>query len=133
MNLTEIITLRQNVLSRTLAGCVAIDPLYTIPKLEKLQEGALTDVKARRFVDVVKSRQKELEGLTPEEQSKIIVHIASENHILSEYMQWITLPYNIYQDAPTAIKELQSLVITKNTIIGLQSWIRDQEAYINGR
>jgi hypothetical protein len=133
MNLTDAISLRSNELSRILAGCVAIDPLWTLPKLEKLHTGALTDIQADRFIETVKGHQNELEGASVEVQCKLMARIACENRLHSEYMQWITLPYCLYQDAPTAIKELQSLTITKHTINGLQGWIRDQEAYINAR
>ena len=132
MNLTEAITLRQNLLCRTLAGCVAIDPLWTLPKLEKLQEGAFTDLQAVRFIQAVKAQQNKLEGATEEDQCKLMAHIACENHLQSEYMKWITLPINLYRDAPAAVKELMALTVTKSTLLNLQSWIKETEGFING-
>jgi hypothetical protein len=125
MNLTDAITTRQNFLSRILAGATVIDPLWTLPRLEKLQDGAVTDLQARRYIELVKAQQNKLEGATVEQQCRIVARIACENHLAIEYMQWITLPYNIYQDVPAAIKELKALVITQNTITGLQDWIKD--------
>jgi hypothetical protein len=132
MNLTEAINLRQNFLCRTLAGATALDPLWTLPKLEKLQDGAITDQQAANFIQAVKARQSELDGMTIEEQCKFMAHIGCELHLQSEYMKWINLPENLYKDAPAAIKELMALTITKSTLKNLQSWIKETEDYING-
>lgn len=127
MNLDDACRLRSNELTRILAGCVGINPVWTLPKLEKLKEDAFTDINAYRFILAVKEKMPELLTTDDNMQSKIVVQVASKNNLLSDFLLWITTPTNLYRDAPAAIKELQALAVTQNTIIGLQDWIKTCE------
>ena len=127
MNLQEAITTRQNYLSRSLAGCCAIDPLWVLTEMENIPDGLITDLQARRYISAVAARRNDLEGKDPDEQSRLVVRIASELHLLPEYLKWITIPFCLYDDAPAAILELKKLAITKEAVAGLQDWIREIE------
>jgi hypothetical protein len=133
MNLTDICRLRANEISRELAGCVGIDPLWTLSKLERLQPQALSDELARRFILGVKEKLIELQTATPDQQAEIVVQIASDNNLLMDYISWITIPRNLYQDVPAAIHELQALAITLHEMENLLDWIKAREEYVNGR
>ena len=127
MNLDEVCQLRSNALCRELAGCLAIDPLFVLPLLDRLKSEAFTDTQAKIFIEAVRENVPELQAANPDEQATIVVHIASENNLLSDYCSWIIMPKNLYRDAPSAIKELKSLAITQNTLAGLAEWIGDLE------
>jgi hypothetical protein len=133
MNLTDACRLKSNELCRILAGCTAIDPSWTLSKLERLQPQALSDEKARRFILGVKEKLIELQAATPDHQAEIVVQVASDNNLLMDYISWITTPRNLYQDVPTAIRELQALAITLHEIENLKDWIKAREEYVNGR
>jgi hypothetical protein len=127
MNLDDACLLRSNELTRILAGSLAIDPIFVMPLIEKLKLEALTDINSRRFIEAIKDKLQLLQDATIDEQAEIVVHIANELHLLLEYIEWIILPVNLYQDAPAAITELQKLAITHNTINGLQKWVKALE------
>jgi hypothetical protein len=129
MNLVEAITLRQNLLTCTLAGCVGIDPLYVMPLLEKLKPEALTDERARRYILAVKEKLPELEAANEHDQANIVAHVATELGCLIDYSKWIFLPCNLYRDAARAIKELQSIAVTRDTLKGLSDWLQDIEDF----
>jgi hypothetical protein len=130
ISLADACQFRSNELTRILAGCVAMDPCWTLPLVEKLLPGALTDNNARRYIVAVKEKLPELKATDGMDQCRIVVRIAGDNNLLSDYISWIFLPSNLYQDTPDAIAELQALAITENTLSGLQDWIKDTEELI---
>jgi hypothetical protein len=129
MNLIEAIDLRKNELSRLLAGSTAIDPIWTIDKIGQIRDALLTDLTARKYIRAVREKLPELQAVSDDEQSKIVVRIATETGILSDYCKWVCLPSNLYQDVPAAIQELKALSITSTTLADLQDWIKDIEAF----
>ena len=98
--------------------------------MESLQQEALTDITAKRYIDAVRARLIDLEAADDMDQCRIVVRIAGENNLLSDYLLWISLPTNTYVDAPAAITELKRLAITRDTLFSLQDWIKDTEELI---
>jgi hypothetical protein len=95
--------------------------------LDKLKPGALTDLNARRFIEAVKAELHTIQKASDYDQATIVVHIASEIGLLSDFCGWVFLPRNLYQDTPDCIRELQALSITQDTLAGFQDWIREVE------
>jgi len=127
-NLTDVCLLRSNELTRVLAGCVILDPVVVISMLNKLRDDAYTDLNARSFILAAREKLSDLQAADEAGQIKILIGIAKEKNIMLDYLIWITLVKDVKQDAHEAIKELQALAITLNTVANLQTWYRKVEA-----
>ncbi len=127
MDLQHVIILRKNELTRLLAGCTAIDPVWMLPKMENLPDDLLTDNIARKFIQAVRAKLPELQATSDDDQCRMVVKVAGDQGVLSDYCQWIFKPTNLYEDGPAAIQELKRLSITLDTLTGLQGWISNIE------
>jgi hypothetical protein len=123
MNLEDVCLLRSNELTRTIAGCAAIDPVNVLPLLDRLKSSALSDIQAHRYITALYGRYEEIIGADLDRQIEISLEVVKENHMEVDYMRWITSVSDVQQDAKNAIRELQALAITLDTIAGLRGWI----------
>jgi hypothetical protein len=127
MNLEDVCLLRSNALTRLLAGALAIDPVIVLPMLDRLKPEALTDLQARRYITAMQGRLQELQAADIDRQIAIGIETARDSGLMMDYMRWITLVNDLRQDATAAIRDLQALAITLNTLAGLRDWIRTCE------
>jgi hypothetical protein len=128
VNFEDVCLQRSNALTRLLAGCVAICPAEILPLLDRLKVEALTDLEARRFLLAMQARLPELQAADVDRQISISVEVAKDSNLMVDYLRWITLVDDAWENATEAIKELQALAITLSTIGGLQEWIASCEA-----
>jgi hypothetical protein len=133
MNLDEACLLRSNELSQILAGCVALDTFDTLKQIERLHDRDLTDLQARSFILGMREKLPELQAADEEGIIQIIIQVCRDKNCLWDYCYWLTLVRDATQDAAKAVKELQRIAITLNTIANLQEWIKTQEAWIERR
>jgi hypothetical protein len=121
-NLDDICLTRSNDLTRQLAGCVAIDPLFTLPLIDRLQVSALTDLEARRYILAMRVREPDFYGLDIDGQIELAREIACKNNLYLQYCGWVTRVNGARRTAAEAIRLLQALSITLNTIEELGEW-----------
>jgi hypothetical protein len=116
--------MRSNALTRVLAGCIAICPIEILPLLGRLKPEALTDLEARCYIQTMQLRLPELQEADLEGQTDISVKVAKDSNLIIQYLGWVILVKDVWQDASAAIRELQGLAITLDTIAGLRDWIQ---------
>jgi hypothetical protein len=87
--LYDVITLKQGLLSRTLAGCAAIDPGAVLPEVNKLHLTDLTDERVRKFVASLLDRYQA--PIAPEQSADLVVSTAFDLGFPVEYAAWLSL------------------------------------------
>jgi hypothetical protein len=90
--------------------------------LERLKPESLTDVKAGRYIEAVNQHYHDTD-----ETDDITEQIARDLNMLVDYCIWIVLVRDWHQDALNAVREMQALAVTVDTLESLQSWIQTSE------
>ena len=116
MNLVDATARRQAELARTLAGCATVNPALVVELTRKLRPADLVDEKARRF----------LLALKPDSDP---FQVALSQGLVREYPKWLSIAtdslFNLKQAAMAATDEIKRLVIMRQTLTGLQSWLAE--------
>jgi len=131
--ITDAILWRSHEITELLAGCLALDTLFTLKQLERVHDSALTELKAKSFILGMRERLPELETADEDRTVDIILEVAKVKNVLLDYCYWIALPRDPKREVIASIKELQGLTICLNTISNLQGWLQRQDDYYERR
>lgn len=115
-DLRDYTLIRQNELTRTLAGCAITEPGLVVELVRKLRPADLTDVFARKFLLALKADSDP-------------VQVALELGLAREYPRWMgiacdALP-DLKQAAEAATDEIKRLCVMRQALTELQGWLEE--------
>lgn len=117
-DLRDYALVKQNELTRILAGCAIVDPALVVELVRKLRPDDLTDEPARKF----------LLALTPESNPR---ELAASLGLCKEYTTWMGLGcdelWDIPRTARSATDEIKRLCVVRQGLTELQDWLKDAE------
>lgn len=114
-DLRDYLLVRQNELTRKLAGYACCEPAFVLDLIHKMKTDDLTDECARKF----------LTALTPEANPCVV---ALQLGLAKEYLLWLALgceSFNLRQMAREACNEIKILCITREGISTTENWIAE--------